>query len=277
MSPRDRKRDRVLKRRRASKKREQNEANDDALEQSYVWYHHAERAFKKPKLEQQSSNVTRDCERTPDGMCGDDSSDDKPQMTHAASVKTDQTTPIATQESNAAKSSLTKEERQRIKNQQRQALRKLKKAKKEEMKQEILTNQKQMQLEAERQARQLKNDKKQKQQKAKDNDFQTLRLGVQYKDITIGNGPLVQDRKKVRVSYKLRVEHRCGKVIDSSKDFRFRLGKGEVIKGWDIGLVGMRQGGVRHLIVPPKAGYGSKDVGAGRGGQLFFEVSLLSC
>jgi FKBP-type peptidyl-prolyl cis-trans isomerase len=53
------------------------------------------------------------------------------------------------------------------------------------------------------------------------------------------------------------------------------LGKGEVISGWDIGLEGMKVGGVRRLIVPSGAGYGNKDVGAGRGADLYFEVELL--
>ena len=52
---------------------------------------------------------------------------------------------------------------------------------------------------------------------------------------------------------------------------------GEVIEGWEIGLQGMKQGGIRHIIVPPKAGYGTKDIGAGVGATLYFEVTLLKC
>jgi FKBP-type peptidyl-prolyl cis-trans isomerase len=63
---------------------------------------------------------------------------------------------------------------------------------------------------------------------------------------------------------------------NSNKKFTFRLGKGEVIQGWDIGMMGMRQGGTRHLIVPPKAGYKSEDIGAGPGGLLYFDITLLS-
>jgi FKBP-type peptidyl-prolyl cis-trans isomerase len=107
--------------------------------------------------------------------------------------------------------------------------------------------------------------------------FRTMHKGVKYLDLVVGKGPTVQHRKKVRVSYTLRAKsHTTGKVLDSSHNFGFRLGKGEVIQGWDIGLEGMRMGGVRRLIVPPLAGYGnSKDVGAGRGGDLFFEIELL--
>jgi FKBP-type peptidyl-prolyl cis-trans isomerase len=52
---------------------------------------------------------------------------------------------------------------------------------------------------------------------------------------------------------------------------------GEVIEGWEIGMKGMKQGGIRHIIVPPKAGYGTKDIGGGAGAILYFEVTLLSC
>lgn len=107
--------------------------------------------------------------------------------------------------------------------------------------------------------------------------FTDMRKGVKYLDILVGKGPQVRDRKKVRVKYTLRSKSRVGKVLDSSENFGFRLGKGEVIQGWDIGLEGMRQGGLRHLIIPPEAGYGRKDIGAGPGADLYFEITLLSC
>jgi FKBP-type peptidyl-prolyl cis-trans isomerase len=107
--------------------------------------------------------------------------------------------------------------------------------------------------------------------------FTTIRKGVQYQDILVGNGPLVQDRKKVRVAYTLRAKNRYGKVLDTSEDFGFRLGRGEVIDGWDIGVLGMKQGGKRYLIIPPQAGYGNQNIGGGPGATLFFEVTVLSC
>jgi FKBP-type peptidyl-prolyl cis-trans isomerase len=55
------------------------------------------------------------------------------------------------------------------------------------------------------------------------------------------------------------------------------MGKGEVISGWEIGLIRMKQGGTRHIVVPPKAGYGSKDIGGGPNAILYFEVKLLHC
>jgi FK506-binding nuclear protein len=104
----------------------------------------------------------------------------------------------------------------------------------------------------------------------------TLRLGVQYKDTIVGTGKMVKDLTVVTVKYKL-TGGKFGAVLDSSNNFTFLLGKGEVIQGWDIGLLGMRQGGERRLIIPPKAGYGSKDIGAGAGATLNFDITLLKC
>lgn len=99
---------------------------------------------------------------------------------------------------------------------------------------------------------------------------------ILYQDLRIGRGPPIRHRKNTTVSYTLRAKsHSVGKVLDAGKSFSFRFGKGEVIKGWDIGLEGMRVGGVRRLIVKAGMGYGKRDVGAGRGGDLFFEVELL--
>lgn len=106
----------------------------------------------------------------------------------------------------------------------------------------------------------------------------TLRLGVQYIDVVVGTGKVVQDgrTKEVTVQYKL-TGGKFNTVIDRSSRFTFRWGKGEVIQGWEIGLQGMREGGKRKLIVPPKAGYGSQDIGAGAGAVLHFDINLLSC
>jgi FKBP-type peptidyl-prolyl cis-trans isomerase len=80
----------------------------------------------------------------------------------------------------------------------------------------------------------------------------------------------------VTVKYKL-TAGKFGATLDSSKKFSFRFAMGEVIQGWEIGMEGMRQGGKRRLIVPPKAGYGSQDIGAGSGAILYFDITLLSC
>mmetsp|Transcript_22114 Transcript_22114/g.48093 ORF Transcript_22114/g.48093 Transcript_22114/m.48093 type:complete len:253 (-) Transcript_22114:61-819(-) len=106
---------------------------------------------------------------------------------------------------------------------------------------------------------------------------QTLRMGVKCLDVVEGEGTAAQDGMLATVRYKLTGKSFSGVLIDSSKNFNFRLGKGEVIQGWDIGVSGMQVGGRRKLIVPPKAGYGSQDIGAGSGATLYFDISLLSC
>jgi FKBP-type peptidyl-prolyl cis-trans isomerase len=118
---------------------------------------------------------------------------------------------------------------------------------------------------------------KKKKAESDDNKFAFLRMGVKYRDLIVGKGPEVKDRKKIRVAYTLRAKNRYGKILDTSEDFGFRLGRGEVIEGWDIGVQGMRQGGKRYLIVPPQAGYGQQNIGGGSGAILFFEVAVLAC
>ena len=104
----------------------------------------------------------------------------------------------------------------------------------------------------------------------------TCRLGVKYVDDKIGTGPIAQSKSLVTVKYQLRGGDPHGVLLDSSKKFTFRVGKGEVIQGWDIGVEGMQVGTVRNLIVPPKAGYGSQDIGAGPGAMLYFNITLLA-
>jgi len=105
--------------------------------------------------------------------------------------------------------------------------------------------------------------------------FTTFHMGVKYKDVVMGKGTAVEDGRLVTVSYKLKGGPER-KSLDSSKKFSFRVGKGEVIRGWDIGIIGMQIGGLRHIIVSPKAGYGSQDIGAGSGATLYFDITLLS-
>jgi len=73
-----------------------------------------------------------------------------------------------------------------------------------------------------------------------------------------------------------------GRKFDSSRDrgqpFVFQLGAGRVIKGWEVGVVGMRVGGLRRLVIPPELAYGSRDIGDGlipANSTLVFEVELL--
>jgi FKBP-type peptidyl-prolyl cis-trans isomerase len=87
--------------------------------------------------------------------------------------------------------------------------------------------------------------------------------GLSYQLLATGSGDEARSGDKISVHYIGRLEN--GTVFDSSRDrgepFTFRLGKGLVITGWDEGLVGMREGEQRRLIIPPALGYGSSDKG----------------
>lgn len=84
--------------------------------------------------------------------------------------------------------------------------------------------------------------------------------GLQYWDIRMGNGEVAKEGQRVRVHYTGWLT--TGKKFDSSVDagtpFDFRLGNGEVIKGWDQGVAGMRVGGKRQLRIPPDLAYGAE-------------------
>ena len=103
---------------------------------------------------------------------------------------------------------------------------------------------------------------------------------LKIEDIKIGNGKIATDGATLRVDYTGTLTD--GKKFDSSKDrnaaFEFTLGAGEVIKGWDEGLKGMKVGGVRKLTIPASMGYGEQGVPPDIPGNatLIFEVELLS-
>ena len=102
---------------------------------------------------------------------------------------------------------------------------------------------------------------------------------LKVEDSKIGTGDEAQIGKKITVNY-------LGTLIDGTKfdssydrgqPFSFVLGKGEVIAGWDQGLIGMKVGGKRKLIIPPSLGYGNQAVGnIPPNSTLIFEVELLS-
>lgn len=81
---------------------------------------------------------------------------------------------------------------------------------------------------------------------------------LQIKDVKIGTGKEAKDGAAVTVHYTGTLQN--GKKFDSSKDrnqpFTFQLGRGEVIKGWDRGVKGMKVGGIRKLVIPSSLGYG---------------------
>jgi FKBP-type peptidyl-prolyl cis-trans isomerase len=114
--------------------------------------------------------------------------------------------------------------------------------------------------------------------------FKTTPSGLRYADIKVGQGAPARSGKEVTVHYTgwIYLDGLKGKKFDSSRDrgqpFGFPLGAGQVIKGWDEGVAGMRPGGQRTLIIPPDLAYGAR--GAGNGvippnATLIFDVELL--
>ena len=103
---------------------------------------------------------------------------------------------------------------------------------------------------------------------------------VQSQDVTVGTGDVAVAGKQITVNYTGVFQD--GKKFDSSLDpgrtpFTFTLGAGQVIKGWDIGVEGMKVGGKRIIVVPPELGYGANDYGPIPGNStLIFEIELLS-
>ena len=104
--------------------------------------------------------------------------------------------------------------------------------------------------------------------------------GLKIEDLKIGDKAVAMKGKRVTVHYVGTLAN--GKKFDSSRDrnepFVFKLGAGEVIKGWDEGVEGMRVGGKRKLVVPPTLGYGAHGVGGviPPNAELHFEVELLA-
>ena len=108
---------------------------------------------------------------------------------------------------------------------------------------------------------------------------QTMNNGLVIEDIKIGDGQEVEKFNIVTVNYTGLLEN--GAKFDSSLNpgrtpFRFTVGAGQVIKGWDEGLMGMKVGGKRKLTIPPELGYGSRDNGPiPANSTLIFEIDLL--
>ena len=117
----------------------------------------------------------------------------------------------------------------------------------------------------------------------KDAKVVTAADGLKYQDLKVGDGETAKEGDVVQVYYTgwLTADGvTMGKQFDSNADggkpFPVKLGAGEVIKGWDEGLVGMKVGGKRRLIIPPSLGYGDEDHGPIPGkSTLMFDVELL--
>jgi len=104
--------------------------------------------------------------------------------------------------------------------------------------------------------------------------------GLQYWDITVGTGAVAKEGDRVRVHYTgwLTTGKKFDSSVDAGKPFDFTIGNGEVIKGWDIGVAGMKIGGKRQLRIPPDLGYGAEGTPGGPippNATLIFDVQLL--
>lgn len=108
----------------------------------------------------------------------------------------------------------------------------------------------------------------------------TTESGLQIEDIQCGEGDEATAGQLVTVHYVGTLED--GTQFDSSRDrgepFEFPLGGGQVIQGWDEGVVGMRVGGERRLTIPPELGYGATGAGDAipPNATLIFDIELLA-
>jgi FKBP-type peptidyl-prolyl cis-trans isomerase len=104
-------------------------------------------------------------------------------------------------------------------------------------------------------------------------------FSTQVEDIVVGAGVAAKAGDRVSVHYVGTLAD--GREFDSSRrrgqPFSFALGKGQVIRGWDIGVEGMQVGGRRKLTIPPHEGYGARGAGGviPPNATLVFDVELL--
>ncbi|WP_438030432.1 FKBP-type peptidyl-prolyl cis-trans isomerase [Sorangium sp. So ce233] len=107
-----------------------------------------------------------------------------------------------------------------------------------------------------------------------------MQEGLGIEDVKEGTGAEAKHGQLVTVHYVGTLTN--GSKFDSSRDrnqgFSFKLGAGQVIKGWDQGVAGMKIGGVRKLTIPPELGYGARGFPPviPPNSTLLFEVELLS-
>jgi len=105
--------------------------------------------------------------------------------------------------------------------------------------------------------------------------------GLQYWDIKVGTGPVAKDGSSVKVHYTgwLTTGKKFDSSVDAHQPFDFTIGKGDVIKGWDEGVTGMKVGGKRQLRIPPELAYGATGTPGGpipANATLIFDIQLLA-
>lgn len=110
-------------------------------------------------------------------------------------------------------------------------------------------------------------------------DTQMPSTGYTTEEVTLGEGNIAEPGDRLTVHYVGQLTD--GKIFDSSRDsntpFTFTLGSGNVIRGWDEGMQGMRVGGKRRLIIAPDYAYGERGIGPiPPNATLIFDVELLN-
>ncbi|MFM8559648.1 MAG: FKBP-type peptidyl-prolyl cis-trans isomerase, partial [bacterium] len=102
---------------------------------------------------------------------------------------------------------------------------------------------------------------------------------LQYEDLVVGNGTMAEPGMNVSVHYTgwLTDGTKFDSSVDRGQPFQFQLGAGQVIRGWDEGVKGMRIGGKRKLTIPSDMGYGARGAGGviPPNATLVFDVELL--
>ena len=114
---------------------------------------------------------------------------------------------------------------------------------------------------------------------AVDENEVTTESGLKYVDNTVGDGASPKEGDMVTVHYSgfLTDGTKFDSSVDRGQPFQFKIGVGQVIKGWDEGVMSMAIGGKRKLIIPPELGYGSNGAGGviPPNATLLFDVELL--
>jgi FKBP-type peptidyl-prolyl cis-trans isomerase len=103
--------------------------------------------------------------------------------------------------------------------------------------------------------------------------------GLKYQELKVGDGALAESGKNVSVHYTgwLTDGTKFDSSLDRGQPFQFKIGEGGVIQGWDKGVLGMRVGGKRKLVIPSELGYGARGAGGviPPNATLVFDVELL--
>jgi len=162
------------------------------------------------------------------------------------------------------------EEKQKEKQEQEHKQKKLAKSQKQEKKIENQQQKKKHDKQNKINGKEIKQERQNTKQKGKlENQAQQdspseakkriIEGGVQVEDIKIGSGPSAKNEKDVTIYYvgrcKIGKEYKKVEARTRGKGHKFRIGKGQVIKGWDVGIVGMKAGGKRRLTIPPDMAY----------------------